>query len=64
MRKGSGAARGTTWEVTDRCDKRTRIKSHEGKVAVRDFVRKRNLTIRTGQGYLAPGPKGKKKRKG
>lgn len=62
-RKGSGAARGTTWEVTDRCDGKTRIKSHEGKVTVRDFVRKRSLTIRTGQGYLAPGPKKLKKGK-
>lgn len=61
-RKGSGAARGTTWEVTDRCDDKTRIKSFKGNVEVRDFVRKRSLTIRTGQGYLAPGPKTRKRR--
>ena len=56
-RKGSGAARGTIWQVTDLCSDRTRIKSIRGNVQVRDFVRKRSLTIRTGQGYLAPGPK-------
>ncbi|MBM3666518.1 MAG: hypothetical protein FJW90_03390 [Actinobacteria bacterium] len=60
-RKGSGAARGTTWEVTDRCDNKTRIKSHKGRVTVRDFVRKRSLVINTGQGYLAPGPKKRKR---
>ncbi len=56
-RKGSGSARGTTWQVTDLCNRKTRIKSIKGKVKVRDFIRKRSLTLRTGEGYSAPGPK-------
>jgi WD40 repeat protein len=64
-RRGAGTIRGTIWEVSDRCDKTTRIKSLQGTVAARDFVRKRTVILRKGQSYVAPGPrtlKGKKKR--
>ena len=44
--------RGTVWDVTDRCDGTlTHVK--RGTVIVRDFRRKKNVTVRTGKSYLA-----------
>ena len=43
--------------MTDRCDGKTLIKSIKGRVAAKDFVRKRTRILRSGQRYLAPGPK-------
>ncbi len=47
--KGSGSARGTTWQVIDRCDGSTLIRSIEGRVVARDFVRNRRVILRTGE---------------
>jgi len=48
----SATVRGTKWLVEDRCDGTlTRVK--KGKVAVRDFVRKRTVIVRAGRQYLA-----------
>lgn len=59
--KGSATVRGTVWQVEDRCNGTTKLRSFKGKIAVRDFVRKRTLILRGGQGYTAPGPRKKKK---
>jgi hypothetical protein len=48
----SATVRGTIWDVTDRCDG-TLTKVRRGKVIVRDFRRKRNITLTTGKSYLA-----------
>jgi hypothetical protein len=61
--KGSGAfrtrgrlaaatIRGTTWRTADRCDG-TLVTVREGRVAVRDLVRRRTRVLRAGQRYLA-----------
>jgi CSLREA domain-containing protein len=48
----SATVRGTRWLVEDRCNGTlTRVK--KGKVAVRDFVRKRTVIVRAGKQYLA-----------
>lgn len=52
---GSATVRGTIWYTADRCDG-TFFKVRRGVVAVRDFTRKRNVTVRAGQRYLAPAP--------
>jgi hypothetical protein len=44
--------RGTKWDVIDRCDG-TLTKVSRGRVVVRDFRRKRNVTVRAGKRYLA-----------
>ncbi len=47
--------RGTQWSVTDRCDGTlTRVK--RGVVSVRDFRRRKTITLFTGQFYLAKAP--------
>jgi Tol biopolymer transport system component len=51
-RNSSATVRGTKWEVIDRCDG-TLTKVSRGRVVVRDFRRKRNVTIRAGKSYLA-----------
>ena len=51
-RNSSATVRGTIWDVTDRCDG-TLTKVRRGKVIVRDFRRKRNITLTTGKSYLA-----------
>ena len=51
-RNASATVRGTNWGTIDRCDGTlTRVRS--GRVAVRDFVRKRTIILRAGQTYLA-----------
>jgi hypothetical protein len=56
-RRGSGSARGTTWEVFDRCDGKTVIRSIQGTVLARDFIRRRTKVLHTGERYVAPGPR-------
>ena len=54
-RNSSATVRGTIWDVTDRCDGTlTHVK--RGKVIVRDFRRKKNITVTTGKSYLAKAP--------
>ena len=44
--------RGTVWETIDRCDG-TLTKVRRGRVAVRDFRRKKTVIVRAGKSYLA-----------
>ena len=54
-RYSAAAVRGTQWLTADRCDGTlTRVTS--GRVAVRDFRRKRTIILRAGQSYLAKAP--------
>lgn len=46
---------GTDWGVRDRCDGTLTV-VRTGVVTVRDFVRHRTVTVRTGQTYLAKAP--------
>lgn len=48
----SAVVRGTTWLTEDRCDG-TLTRVTEGRVAVRDLVRRRTVVVRAGQRYLA-----------
>jgi Tol biopolymer transport system component len=51
-RHSAATVRGTVWTVTDRCDGTlTRVK--RGKVAVRDFRRRKTVLVRAGKRYLA-----------
>jgi hypothetical protein len=51
--RGSAATvRGTVWTTTDRCDG-TLTAVKRGRVAVRDFRRKRTVVVRAGKSYLA-----------
>jgi hypothetical protein len=52
-KKGSGSARGTIWFVGDRCDGTTLAKVTEGKVKFRDFERKKTVTLKAGDRYVA-----------
>jgi hypothetical protein len=47
--------RGTVWTTADRCDG-TLTKVTRGKVAVRDFRRKRTIVLTRGKRYLARAP--------
>jgi virginiamycin B lyase len=54
--RGSHSAatvRGTKWLVEDRCDG-TLTKVARGVVAVRDFTRRKTVTVRAGHSYVAP----------
>ena len=51
-RYSAATVRGTVWTVTDRCDG-TLTQVKRGKVAVRDFRRKRTIVVRAGKSYLA-----------
>ena len=55
-RHSAATVRGTKWTVTDRCDG-TLTKVTRGKVAVRDFRRRRNVLVRAGKSYLARAPR-------
>jgi CSLREA domain-containing protein len=48
----SATVRGTKWLVEDRCDS-TLTKVVRGRVAVRDFVKKKTVTVRAGKQYVA-----------
>lgn len=50
---GSATVRGTVWLVRDRCDGSTLFKVKEGTVRVRDFVKKKSLTLEAGETYIA-----------
>ena len=51
-RHSAATVRGTTWTVTDRCDG-TLTTVKRGRVAVRDFRRKRTIVLTRGKRYLA-----------
>jgi hypothetical protein len=51
-RNSSATVRGTIWTVTDRCDG-TLTTVQRGRVAVRDFRRKKTVVVRAGKRYLA-----------
>jgi CSLREA domain-containing protein len=51
-RNSSATVRGTIWETIDRCDG-TLTKVTRGRVAVRDFRRKKTVIVRAGKSYLA-----------
>jgi hypothetical protein len=51
----AATVRGTSWSVTNRCDGTLTI-VHRGVVSVRDFVRRKTITLRVGQSYLAKAP--------
>ena len=51
-RNSSATVRGTIWTVTDRCDG-TLTTVQRGRVAVRDFRRKKTIVVRAGKRYLA-----------
>ena len=51
-RRSAATVRGTSWWTEDRCDG-TLTKVQSGKVAVRDFGRRKTIVVRRGQRYLA-----------
>jgi hypothetical protein len=51
----AATVRGTVWSVTNQCDG-TLTKVQRGVVSVRDFVRRKTITLFTGQHYLARAP--------
>jgi Ca2+-binding RTX toxin-like protein len=51
-RYSSATIRGTTWLTADRCDG-TLTRVTQGKVAVRDFVKNKTLTVKAPKRYLA-----------
>ena len=51
-RYSAATVRGTAWNVEDRCDG-TLTKVTRGVVTVRDFRKRRNITVRAGRSYLA-----------
>jgi hypothetical protein len=55
-RKAAATVRGTKWFTQDRCDS-TKITVKRGVVQVRDFVKRKNVTVKKGHSYVA----GKKK---
>jgi hypothetical protein len=56
-RYSAATVRGTSWTVTDRCDG-TLTQVKRGKVAVRDFRRKKTIVVAAGKSYLAAAPDG------
>jgi Tol biopolymer transport system component len=54
-RYSAATVRGTIWETIDRCDG-TLTKVTRGTVLVRDFRKRRNITVRAGKSYLARAP--------
>ena len=51
----AATVRGTIWSVTNRCDG-TLTQVTRGVVSVRDFARRKTITLRAGQRYLAKAP--------
>ena len=51
-RNSAATVRGTVWDTIDRCDG-TLTKVRRGRVAVRDFRRKKTVIVRAGKSYLA-----------
>jgi hypothetical protein len=54
-RYSAATVRGTDWSVTDRCDG-TLTQVRRGRVDVRDFKRRRTVSLRAGRSYLARAP--------
>jgi hypothetical protein len=54
-RYSAATVRGTIWDTIDRCDG-TLTKVKRGVVVVRDFRKRRNITVRAGKSYLARAP--------
>ena len=54
-RYSAATVRGTVWTTSDRCDG-TLTSVRSGRVAVRDFRRRRTITLRRGKRYLARAP--------
>ena len=54
-RYSAATVRGTIWDTIDRCDG-TLTKVKRGTVVVRDFRKRRNITVRAGKSYLARAP--------
>ncbi len=54
-RNSAATVRGTTWETIDRCDG-TLTRVRRGRVAVRDFRRRKTVLVRAGKSYLARAP--------
>ena len=54
-RYSAATVRGTIWTVEDRCDG-TLTKVRRGRVAVRDFRKRRTVVVRAGRSYLARAP--------
>ena len=54
-RYSAATVRGTIWQTIDRCDG-TLTKVTRGTVVVRDFRKRRNITVRAGKSYLARAP--------
>jgi hypothetical protein len=48
--------RGTIWLTEERCNG-TYFEVEEGRLKVRDFARKKNVTLRAGDSYLARAPR-------
>jgi hypothetical protein len=55
-RYSAGTSRGTVWTTADRCDG-TLTTVKRGKVAVRDFRRKKTVIVKAGKSYLAKAPR-------
>jgi hypothetical protein len=55
-RHSAATVRGTIWLTADRCDG-TLTKVRRGKVAVRDFRRRRTVLVEAGRSYLARAPR-------
>ena len=51
-RNAAATVRGTRWSVQDRCDG-TKVTVQQGRVQVRDKVRRKTIIVRTGKTYLA-----------
>jgi parallel beta-helix repeat protein len=51
--RASAGVRGTRWLVQDRCDRSTLVVVRQGRVTVRDFVRRRTIQLKAGQRYVA-----------
>jgi hypothetical protein len=51
-RNSSATVRGTVWDMIDRCDG-TLTRVRRGRVAVRDFRRRKTVIVRAGKSYLA-----------
>ncbi len=57
--RGSGSARGTIWQVSDRCNDTTLIESIKGKVWARDLTNGKHVVLKSGERFVA----GARKRK-
>jgi hypothetical protein len=55
-RHSAATVRGTVWDVQDRCNG-TLTRVRRGRVAVRDFRRRRTIVLRAGKSYLARAPR-------